>query len=311
MAEKVQAISELSERTARRVSGSAEEWKSCLDTAARFYRYSFGDQLLIHAQRPDATACASMEQWNRQLRHWINPGTKGIALLRGDPKRLRLEYIFDVSDTHPVEGAKSPMLWKMRKEHSAPVVKRLEELHGPTGKGGLGSRMMKAAANAVNETYRGYLPNLKNSLTGSALEGMDDPHADAWFQSTLTASVQYTLLNRCGLDTSKHLKDSGLQDIAAFSTPAALSCLGNACAGISSELLQEIGRAVKTFDLKNEERSTEPVRPGEGQAAQTIAPKQTQEKERPSVRQALRSQEKAPRADIPRRMPVKQSVMDR
>lgn len=247
MATKLQLISELSAQTADRITDSVEGWKSYLDTAARLYKYSFSDQLLIYAQRPDATACAEMELWNNKMRRWVKPGSKGIALIRENAGgRPRLSYVFDVADTKPVRGARMPYLWEMREEHHAAVLSSLESLHGETQGEDFGERLMELAARAVGESYRECLHDLAYDLEDSFLEGMDELNVEVRFRNTLTASVQYTLLARCGLDPSLYLEDDDLRGITDFSTPAVLHHLGDAASAMSQSLLVEIGRTKPT-----------------------------------------------------------------
>ena len=128
MATKLQRVSELAGQTAKNVTRDADGWKSYLSTAARLFKYSFDEQLLIYAQRPDATACASMELWNGTMRRWVKPGSKGIALIRKDRRgKPSLEYVFDYADTRPVRGAREPYLWQMREEHHNTVLAALRK----------------------------------------------------------------------------------------------------------------------------------------------------------------------------------------
>ena len=215
----------------------------------------------IYAQRPDATACASMELWNETMRRWVKPGSKGIALIRKDKRgRPSLEYVFDVSDTRPVKGAKTPYLWEMREDHHAAVLNALERRYGPAGDGDIGEQIMELAARAVNEIYRDRLTDLAYDVQNSLLEELDDLNLEVRFRDVLTASVQYAVLTRCGLDPAEFMEDGDLAGITEFSTPAVLHHLGNAASAVSRELLNEIGRAVKTWDreqAKNNKKNLE------------------------------------------------------
>lgn len=252
MANKLQLISELSAQTADRITDSVDGWKSYLGTAARLYKYSFNDQLLIYAQRPDATACAEMELWNDKMRRWVKPGSKGIALIRENAGgRPRLSYVFDVADTRPVRGAKTPYLWEMREEHHETVLSALEAQYGQTQGEDFGERLMELAARAVGESYREYLHDLTYDLEDSFLEGMDELNVEVRFRNTLTASVQYTMLTRCGLAPSLYLEDDDLRGIMEFSTPAVLHHLGDAASTVSQSVLVEIGRTIRAYDREN------------------------------------------------------------
>lgn len=249
MARKLQLVSELADQTARNITRDVGGWKQYLDTASRLYKYKFDEQLLIYAQRPDATACADMELWNEKMRRWVKAGSKGIALIRGTENgRPHLEYVFDVADTRPVRGARMPYLWEMREEHHAPVLAALERRYGEGKEKELGNRLMEAAAKAVMEVYPEYLKELAYDVEGSFLEELDQLNLEVCFRDTLTASVQYALLTRCGLNTSDYMEDEELAGITEFSTPAVLHHLGNAASTLSMEILQEIGKVIRNYD---------------------------------------------------------------
>ncbi len=249
MANKLQYVSELADQTAHKVTNSTAEWKRYLSASSRLFKYPFDEQLLIYAQRPDATACASMELWNNTMRRWVKPRSKGIALIRKDRRgRPTLEYVFDVSDTRPVRGAKTPYLWEMGENHHAAVLEALERRYGPVGDGDIGEQLMELAARAVNEVYRDSLTDLSYDVQNSLLEELDDLNLEVRFRDVLTASVQYAVLTRCGLDPGEFMEDGDLAGITEFSTPNLLHHLGSAASAVSRELLGEIGRVVKTWD---------------------------------------------------------------
>ena len=261
MASKLQFISELASHTAQTVTRDVDGWKQYLTTASRLYKYSFSDQLLIYAQRPDATACASMELWNDTMRRWVKPRSKGIALIRtGAGGRPRLEYVFDVADTRPVRGAREPYLWEMTADKSGAVAAALERQYGPTEEHDIGWALMEQVSRAVGGTYRDQLEDLRYDTRDSFLEELDDLNLEVRYKNLLTASVQYAVLTRCGLDPSDYLEDEDLAGITKFSTPAVLHHLGRAASKVSMDLLNEIGRAVKAFDReqeKNKEKNIE------------------------------------------------------
>ncbi len=261
MTNKLQRISELAAKTAKTVTQSTDNWKQYLTVASRLYKYSFDDQLLLYAQKPDATACASMELWNKKMHRWVKAGSKGIALIHKDGSgRPYLEHVFDVSDTRPVRGAKMPYLWELREEHHGAVSEALERQYGTTEETDIGWTLMEQARRAVNETYREHLNDLAYDVPDSLLEGLDDLNLEVRFRQVMTASVQYTLLVRCGLAPSRYLEDADFRGISEFSTPAVLHHLGNATSSVSMGLLIEIGRAVKQYDrqaAKNKQQNLE------------------------------------------------------
>lgn len=250
MAQKWQTISELAADTSRKVTHSPEEWCRFLTTAARFYKaYDFDDQLLIYAQKPDATACADMSTWNNKLRRWVNAGSTAIALIRkGYGGKPYLDYVHDVADTHPVRGGKDPWLWKLTEENREPVIERLRDVFGIDGAGDLGDLLMEVTDKLVQESYGEYLPDLLYEREDSFLEGLDDFNVEVLFRNTLRASVQYAVLSRCGLDVNRYLDTEDFREITNFNTTAALACLGTAVSQGSRELLLEIGDTIRKIE---------------------------------------------------------------
>ncbi|MEM0529053.1 DEAD/DEAH box helicase family protein [Zongyangia sp. HA2173] len=250
MAQKWQTISELAADTSRKVTHSPEEWCRFLTTAARFYKaYDFDDQLLIYAQKADATACADMSTWNNKMHRWVNAGSTAIALIRkGYGGKPYLDYVHDVADTHPVRGGKDPWLWKLTEENREPVMERLRDAFGIDGASDLGDLLMEAADKLVQESYGEYLPDLLYEREDSFLEELDDFNVEVLFRNTLRASVQYAVLSRCGLDVNHYLDTEDLREITNFNTTAALACLGTAVSQGSRELLLEIGDTIRKIE---------------------------------------------------------------
>ena len=257
MAQKWQTISELAAETSRKVTHSPEEWCRFLTTAARFYKaYDFDDQLLIYAQKPNATACADMPTWNNKMRRWVNAGSTAIALIRkGYGGKPYLDYVHDVADTHPVRGGKDPWLWKLTEENREPVMELLRDTFGIDGSGDLGDLLMETAEKLVQESYGEYLPDLLYEREDSFLEELDDFNVEVLFRNTLRASVQYAVLSRCGLDVSRYLDAEDFREITNFNTTAALACLGTAVSQGSRELLLEIGDTIRKIEREKAKNS--------------------------------------------------------
>lgn len=257
MAQKWQTISELAAETSRKVTHSPEEWCRFLTTAARFYKaYDFDDQLLIYAQKPNATACADMPTWNNKMRRWVNAGSTAIALIRkGYGGKPYLDYVHDVADTHPVRGGKDPWLWKLTEENRELVMERLRDTFGIDGSGDLGDLLMETAEKLVQESYGEYLPDLLYEREDSFLEELDDFNVEVLFSNTLRASVQYAVLSRCGLDVSRYLDAEDFREITNFNTTAALACLGTAVSQGSRELLLEIGDTIRKIEREKAKNS--------------------------------------------------------
>ena len=199
---RLEDIRGLAESHASSISSSPRDWMNYLDTAARLYRYPFMDQFLIHAQRPQATACASLELWNQKMFRWVNRGAKGIALIDETTQKTRLRYVFDVQDTHMVNGGRTPYLWKLQEEQQEEVLLHLEEVYGLEKKDteNLSDALMATAKYMVEENLDEYLDGLMYVTEGTYLEELEEDTICSEFRSLLTDSIYYTLASRCGLD---------------------------------------------------------------------------------------------------------------
>ena len=244
MARKYDEIKWLAQATAQELSADKEEWKGFLTTAGRLYRYPFMDQLLIYAQRPDATACAELETWNQKMNCWVNRGSKGIALLDESSGRPRLRYVFDVSNVHPGWNVgRLPYIWQVRERNEQAVLNRLENTYGKTDDSRpFGDRLVELSYRIADDYYGDILPELKDRLNDSFLYGYDDLNLEMRLQETLRESIAYTLLTRCGVDTE--LYDFDFRYLHEFSDVKTLSVLGNAVSEMTEPVLMEIGRAV-------------------------------------------------------------------
>ena len=195
-------VSRLAEETAKNITRSGEDWKHYLTTAARLYKYPFHEQLLIYAQRPDAQAVASIEVWNEKMNCWVNRGAAGIALLNTEPGFPKLKYVFDISDVHRARRiGKYPFIWKLNEEHKLPVIEQLEKTYGSTDKTKpFEDRLMEIAKQIAWDSYNEILPDLDAVSENSFLDGLDQQNLGIRFRETLTASIGYSLLSRCGGD---------------------------------------------------------------------------------------------------------------
>ena len=250
VSKKYHEISVLAGETARQVSKNGEEWRKYLTTAARLYRYPFEDQMLIYAQRPDATACALMETWNEKMFCWVNRGAKGIALFDRESERPRLKYVFDVSDVHKARRiGKDPYLWEMREEHKGAVLAQLEKTYGETDKNNsFEGRLMEIAGRIAEDYYREIMQDMSYAKEGSFLEELDELNVGLWLRETLSASIAYTLLSRCGADMDFWKDELNFDYISEFNTSMALSVIGNATTDMCKPILMEIGRTVAAYD---------------------------------------------------------------
>lgn len=250
MARKIDFISQLSEQTARDIVKNGEEWKRYLNTASRLYKYPFQEQMLIFAQRPDATACASIEIWNEKINCWVNKGAKGIALIDEDAPRSRLKYVFDVSDVHKARRiGRDPYLWQMREEHEEAILKRLEKTYGATNTElPFGDRILAIAERITFDTYEEIAEDMTYLTEGSFLEGLDAYSMKVHLRDTLQASISYTLLTRCGLDAQVYMDELDFEHIHEFNTLPVLSQLGANTTELCKPVLMEIGRAIRAYD---------------------------------------------------------------
>lgn len=256
MARNIKTISQLAHQTAKELNRSPQKWMDCLQTAGRLYQYPFADQLLIYAQRPNATACTYMEQWNEKMHRWINAGSTGIAVIRSQNGERKLGYLFDIADTHPVKGAKKPWTWQFSPEYEAVVSQAFAEQYGTVALEDIPSQLMEYAARAAAEHCREYLSDMQYRKTNSFLEELDDQSTEVTFRNLLTASVQYMVLSRCGLDPSGYLNEDDFRAITNFNTPRMFYHLGNAVSQTGKEVLQTISRtirnAVRTAQMQQE-----------------------------------------------------------
>ena len=254
MANKLYAMEQLTEEVSKDVAASPKEWMRFLNTASRLYKYTFPEQLLIYAQRPEATAVASMEIWNQKMYRWIKKGSKGIALIdnTSGPK-IKLRYVFDVQDTYKVRNlGKDPQLWNLPAEGEQLVADYLQEqLTLEDTEGGFAESLHQAAKESMQEWLPDALEELRLDVTGTFLEELDEQNQEVEFRELMTNSVWYVLLNRCGLDVQEYLDAEDFRHITDFNQLKILGHLGSAVNEISRPVLMQIGRYVLN-DLEND-----------------------------------------------------------
>ena len=249
----------LAEYHATRISSSPRDWMNYLDTAARLYRYPFMDQLLIHAQRPKATACASLELWNEKMLRWVNRGAKGIALLDETMQKTRLRYVFDIQDTHKVKGGRTPYLWQLQEKQQEALLNHLEEVYGLEAKdtGSLSDALMATAKYMVEENLEEYLDGLTYVTEGTYLEELEEDTIRSEFRSLLTDSIYYTLASRCGLDPLERQEEMDFVHITDYNSLSVLTFIGNATSMASESVLVDIGRFVHRISLEEMKKGIE------------------------------------------------------
>ena len=246
MAGKQQQIMALAAETAQRITSGQDAYMEFLSTAARNYKYGFRDQLLIYAQKPEATACAEIGFWNYWQR-WVNRGTKGIALLVDGPNFFKLRYVFDVSDTNSRENRQIP-IWRVEPHMEAPLSRHLEaafEIDAPDM--GLPILLRRITEQQVRQALPNCLTELKEAKASSFLESVDEGDLELWLLTTLENSVDYMLMERCGFDPKTFYMAEDFQFVMAFNTPETLSVLGCTTGRISREILAQVEKGVKTI----------------------------------------------------------------
>ena len=248
MPSKLQKYMQMADEAQRQITGSYRGWTGFLTTAARLYKYPYAEQVMIHAQRPDATACAEYDFWNEKMGRYVRRGSKGIALIDSSGERPRLRYVFDVSDTGGREFSKSRYLWEYREEHADAVSAMLESRYGVDGKGGLPDQLERIASQLAEEYWRDYKRDILAIVDDSFLYGYDEFNVGAAFQSAAAVSIAYSLMSRCGLEADDRFEHEDFLSIFDFNTPEAAAELGTAVSRINGEVLRQIEVTIKNYE---------------------------------------------------------------
>ena len=253
MARKYDFISELYNRTCKTVVASPASWEAFLRSACYNYRLRFDEQLLVHAQRPDATAVLQIDDWNQKFGRWVNRGAHGIAVFEdADQRRQRLVHYFDISDTHPSRFSRRVPIWQMRDEYTAEVIDTLESTFGELNdKETLAVAIESAARNAVEDNIPDYLPDLIYSVKDSFLDGVSEEEITHIFKTAVRNSVAYMTMTRLGIEAGEYFEPDDLRDVVNFTTPATLNALGYATSDIAEMGLAEISRTILALDRQN------------------------------------------------------------
>ena len=252
MASKLQIITEMFNREILKVAGSYEDWTSFLRCASNNFKYDFADQVLIYAQRPDATACAEIEVWNKRMNRWVNRGATGIALLDYSGNSQKLRYVFDVSDTNSYYGYEVPR-WKVKERYHDEIAQALINSFGEVAEGELESVIDDIARNMAEENVIDYISALKESADGSFLEDLDDDNIKVIFSNILAGSIGYMMMTRCGFNADDFYDFEDFKDIFNFNTPSTVISMGVAVSDIAEMGLREIEITVKNIQ-KNEQK---------------------------------------------------------
>lgn len=253
MARKYDLISELYNRTCKTVVSNPQNWQAFLASACRNYKLRYDEQLLVYAQRPDATAVLEIEQWNRIFGRWVNRGARGIAVFADENRtRQRLTHYFDISDTHESRYSRTVPIWDMRQEYEADVIETLESTFGEIeNKSSLAEAIMGAARNAAEDNIPDYLQDLYYATEGSSFEEVEEDIVASIYKNVVANSVAYMMMSRLGVDTDGYFELDDFRDVTNFNTQETLNALGFATSDIAEMGLTEISKTITALNRQN------------------------------------------------------------
>lgn len=253
MARKYDLISELYNRTCKTVVSNPQNWQAFLASACRNYKLRYDEQLLVYAQRPDATAVLEIEQWNKIFGRWVNRGARGIAVFDDENRsRQRLTHYFDISDTHESRYSRTVPIWDMRQEYEADVIETLESTFGEIeNKSSLAEAIMGAARNAAEDNIPDYLQDLYYATEGSSFEEVEEDIVAFIYKNVVTNSVAYMMMSRLGIDTDGYFELDDFRDVTNFNTQETLNALGFATSDIAEMGLTEISKTITALNRQN------------------------------------------------------------
>ena len=257
MSSKPQFYLQLAAETARGLTESLQRWTAFLETSARLYKYPYYEQLLIFAQKPEATACAGYEVWNDTMHRFVRRGSKGIALLDSSGDNPRIKYVFDVSDTGGGANARRPFLWEYRPEHQESVGTVLEERFGSPGRASLALQLEAIAGDLIETYWEDHRQDILRIVDGSFLEEYDEDNLRATFHHAGTVSTAYMLMSRCGLDPSTYFTHEDFLPVFDFNTPETIGALGSAISEASEQVLRQIEVTIKRYEREHRAERTE------------------------------------------------------
>ena len=250
MPSKAEFYRQMAEQVSTRLVGSWQEWTAFLSTAARLYKYPFHEQMMIYAQRPDATACAEYDLWNEKMGRYVRRGSKGIALVDDSGDKPRLRYVFDISDTGTREHSRTPWLWQLEEQHIGPVSAMLERSYGVAGDD-LAQQLTDVAGKLASEYWDEHQQDFRYIVDGSFLEEYDDLNIEVQFKAAATVSIAYALMSRCGLDTEQYFQHEDFMPIFDFNTPATVGALSAAVSQMNQQVLRQIGVTIQNYEREH------------------------------------------------------------
>ena len=247
MPSKTEFYRQMAEQVSTQLVGSWKEWTAFLTTAARLYKYPFHEQMMIYAQRPDATACAEYDLWNEKMGRYVRRGSKGIALVDDSGDRPRLRYVFDISDTGTRPNSRTPWLWQLEEQHKGPVSAMLERSYGVAGDD-LAQQLTDVAGKLASEYWDEHQQDFRYIVDGSFLEEYDDFNIEVQFKAAATVSIAYALMSRCGLEPEQYFGHEDFMPIFDFNTPATVGALGTAVSQVNQQVLRQIGVTIQNYE---------------------------------------------------------------
>ena len=255
MPTKAELYAQMADKVATQLTGSWQEWAGFLTTASRLYKYPFHEQLMIYAQRPDATACAEYDLWNEKMGRYVRRGSKGIALVDDSGDRPRLRYVFDISDTGTREHSRTPWLWQLEERHLDSVQAMLERTYDVSGND-LAGQLTEVAGKLAEEYWTEHQQDFFYIVDGSFLEEYDEYNIGVQFKAAATVSITYALMSRCGLEPERYFDHEDFMAIFDFNTPSTIGALGTAVSQLGQQVLRQIGVTVRNAEREaNQERS--------------------------------------------------------
>ena len=255
MPTKAELYAQMADKVATQLTGSWQEWAGFLTTASRLYKYPFHEQLMIYAQRPDATACAEYDLWNEKMGRYVRRGSKGIALVDDSGDRPRLRYVFDISDTGTREHSRTPWLWQLEERHLDSVQAMFERTYDVSGDD-LAGQLTEVAGKLAEEYWTEHQQDFFYIVDGSFLEEYDEYNIGVQFKAAATVSITYALMSRCGLEPERYFDHEDFMAIFDFNTPSTIGALGTAVSQINQQVLRQIGVTVRNAEREaNQERS--------------------------------------------------------
>ena len=255
MPSKYQEYRQMAGTAERQLTSSYKSWTQFLRTAARLYKYPYNEQVMIHAQRPDATACAEYDFWNKKMGRFVRRGSTGIALIDTSGQKPQLRYVFDVADTGEREHSRPVHLWQFRAEHEDAIAATLERSYDVSGSNGIIEQMESAAAQLAKEYWADHKRDILHNIDDSYLDDYDEFNTEVQFRNAAKVSITYMLMSRCGLEPEAYLEPEDFMPVFDFNTPATVAALGTAVSEISQQVLRQIEVAIRNYERERSQKN--------------------------------------------------------